>query len=150
MCVATTLTRAAAWGLHDCVEKNYEMLAMTTSEASSVNARQCGILHFLIDRDLQSFYSLAKEATEQAPVNIAVWNKDVLFVRLPWAKGSQDKFKNAHGEGSEFNWFKAVIKIRLNPWAKSRTQDAVSILVIGNKRSYKHLWGYSKTFQRYL
>ena len=64
----------AAWGLHDCVEKNYEMLAMTTSEASSVNARQCGILHFLTDMHLQSLYSLAKEATEQAPVRIAVWN----------------------------------------------------------------------------
>ena len=81
--VATTLTRAAAQGLRDCVEKNYEMLWMTTPEASRVNARQYGILHFLPDTHLRSLYSLAKEATEQAPVNIAVWYNNVFFARLP-------------------------------------------------------------------
>jgi len=132
--VATQLTRAAFQGLRDCVEKNYEMLAMTTPETSRVNARQYGILHFLTDRHLQSIYSLVKKATWQAPVNIAMWNKSVLFEQLPWAKGNQIQFENADGEGSTrtpiINWFTAVIEIRLNPWVNSYTQDAMSILVI--------------------
>ena len=37
--VTTTLTRAGAQGLRDCVEENYEMLSMTTPEPSKVNAR---------------------------------------------------------------------------------------------------------------
>jgi len=128
--VATKLTRDAHEGLRVCVQENFDMLAMTAPTASNVNTRQYGILHFLTHTHLWSIYTLLKEATSQQPINIAVWNKNVLFEKLKWAKENQKKFKSAFGEGSRINWFTAVIEIRLNPWVKSHIQDVVSTLVM--------------------